>query len=154
MLNPQPFYPKLRLKVDSRQIAGRPPKCMQMYADTHTYTHTHTHILYTLASVCAFFNTFHLFFWLLRGACPCSVNKTCVDPNQSCNCDVKENKWNSDEGYYQEPHSLGITNMYFLQQKDLDDEAQGRITLGPLECVETSELGFGEGEGWSLNTIN
>lgn len=76
----------------------------------------------------------------VRGACPCSVNKTCVDPNQSCNCDVKENKWNSDEGYYQEPHSLGITNMYFLQQKDLDDEAQGRITLGPLECVETSEL--------------
>ncbi|XP_034105245.1 axotactin isoform X1 [Drosophila albomicans] len=73
-----------------------------------------------------------------RGACPCSVNKTCVDPNQSCNCDVKENKWNSDEGYYQEPHSLGITNMYFLQQKDLDDEAQGRITLGPLECVETN----------------
>lgn len=75
-----------------------------------------------------------------RGACPCSVNKTCVDPNQSCNCDVKENKWNSDEGYYQDPHSLGITNMYFLQQKDLDDEAQGRITLGPLECVETSEF--------------
>ncbi|XP_043070141.1 axotactin isoform X1 [Drosophila bipectinata] len=73
-----------------------------------------------------------------RGACPCSVNKTCVDPNQSCNCDVKENKWNSDEGYYQDPHSLGITNMYFLQQKDLDDEAQGRITLGPLECVETN----------------
>ncbi|XP_033242580.1 uncharacterized protein LOC108152614 isoform X2 [Drosophila miranda] len=73
-----------------------------------------------------------------RGACPCSVNKTCVDPNQSCNCDVKENKWNSDEGYYQDPPSLGITNMYFLQQKDLDDEAQGRITLGPLECVETN----------------
>ncbi|KAL9905676.1 axotactin isoform 4-T8 [Glossina fuscipes fuscipes] len=73
-----------------------------------------------------------------RGACPCSVNKTCVDPNQSCNCDVKESKWYSDEGYYIEPHSLGITYMYFLQQKDLDDEAQGRITLGPLECVETN----------------
>ncbi|XP_037944033.1 contactin-associated protein-like 4 isoform X2 [Teleopsis dalmanni] len=73
-----------------------------------------------------------------RGACPCSVNKTCVDPNQSCNCDVKENKWHSDEGYYTEPHSLGITNMFFLQQKDLDEEAQGRITLGPLECVETN----------------
>ncbi|XP_055383495.1 axotactin isoform X2 [Condylostylus longicornis] len=73
-----------------------------------------------------------------RGGCPCSVNKTCTDPNQSCNCDVKENKWNSDEGYYVEPHSLGITNMFFLQQKDLDEEAQGRITLGPLECVETN----------------
>lgn len=97
-----------------------------------TYTH------YSLR----FLIPFILFFSQLgRGACPCSVNKTCVDPNQSCNCDVKENKWNSDEGYYQEPHSLGITNMYFLQQKDLDDEAQGRITLGPLECVETSEWG-------------
>ncbi|XP_055915475.1 axotactin isoform X2 [Eupeodes corollae] len=73
-----------------------------------------------------------------RGACPCSDNKTCVDPNQSCNCDVKENKWHSDEGYYNEPHSLGITNMFFRQQKDLDEEAQGRITLGPLECVETN----------------
>lgn len=28
--------------------------------------------------------------------------------------------------------------MYFLQQKELGDEAKGRITLGPLECVETS----------------
>ncbi|XP_036336765.1 uncharacterized protein LOC118746897 isoform X1 [Rhagoletis pomonella] len=73
-----------------------------------------------------------------RGACPCSINKTCVDPNQSCNCDVKENKWYSDEGYYNEPHSLGITNMYFLQQKDLEEDSQGRITLGPLECVETN----------------
>lgn len=112
-------------------------------------THAHTYIS-TPRCDCAFFNTFHLFFGYFRGACPCSVNKTCVDPNQSCNCDVKENKWNSDEGYYQEPHSLGITNMYFLQQKDLDDEAQGRITLGPLECVETSELGGGR----SPNTIN
>lgn len=74
-----------------------------------------------------------------RGACPCSVDKTCADPNQSCNCDVMENKWYTDEGSYSEPHSLGITNMYFIQQKDLDDEAQGRITLGPLECVETSK---------------
>lgn len=63
-----------------------------------------------------------------------------MDPNQSCNCDVKENKWYSDEGYYNEPHSLGITNMYFLQQKDLEEDSQGRITLGPLECVETSKL--------------
>ncbi|XP_053955451.1 axotactin isoform X1 [Anastrepha ludens] len=73
-----------------------------------------------------------------RGACPCSINKTCVDPNQSCNCDVKENKWYSDEGYYNEPYSLGITDMYFLQQKDLEEDSQGRITLGPLECVETN----------------
>lgn len=28
--------------------------------------------------------------------------------------------------------------MVFLQQQDLKEDALGRITLGPLECVETS----------------
>lgn len=75
-----------------------------------------------------------------RGSCPCGVNRTCVDPSLSCNCDITENKWHSDEGSYIQPHSLGITEMVFLQQKDLDENAQGRITLGPLECVETSKI--------------
>lgn len=30
--------------------------------------------------------------------------------------------------------------MVFLQQQGLPTDAQGRITLGPLECVETSKL--------------
>jgi len=68
------------------------------------------------------------------------VNKTCIESHQSCNCDKTDNKWFSDEGHYTEPRSLGITNMFFLQQKNLDEEAQGRITLGPLECVETSNF--------------
>lgn len=63
-------------------------------------------------------------------------------PDHSCNCDVRENKWFSDEGYYSDPTSLGITKMYFLQQRDLDEEAQARITLGPLECVETNTQKF------------
>lgn len=67
------------------------------------------------------------------------VNRTCVNPLQSCNCDdISEAKWHSDEGYYMTPNSLGITQMVFLQQKDLAADALGRITLGPLECVETS----------------
>ena len=53
-----------------------------------------------------------------------------------------DSKWFSDEGSYQDSQSLGITSMYFLQQKHLDEEAQGRITLGPLECVETSNCLF------------
>ncbi|XP_068984202.1 axotactin isoform X5 [Bombus flavifrons] len=76
-----------------------------------------------------------------RGSCPCGMNRTCVDANLSCNCDVlagTAGKWLSDEGYYERPDSLGITSMVFLQQKDLEDDAQGRITLGPLECVETN----------------
>ncbi|XP_061934180.1 axotactin isoform X2 [Apis cerana] len=75
-----------------------------------------------------------------RGSCPCGMNKTCINPNLSCNCDFTGNgdKWLSDEGYYETPDSLGITGMVFLQQRDLEEDAQGRITLGPLECVETN----------------
>lgn len=62
-----------------------------------------------------------------------------MNPDQSCNCDISEAKWLSDEGYYISPNSLGITQMVFLQQSDLDKDALGRITLGPLECVETSK---------------
>ncbi|XP_034947629.1 uncharacterized protein axo isoform X3 [Chelonus insularis] len=73
-----------------------------------------------------------------RGSCPCGMNRTCVNPDLSCNCDVSAGKWLSDEGYYETPESLGITGMVFLQQKELEEDAQGRITLGPLECVETN----------------
>ncbi|XP_078037835.1 axotactin isoform X3 [Augochlora pura] len=75
-----------------------------------------------------------------RGSCPCGMNRTCVDQNLSCNCDIFDGnvKWLSDEGYYGTPDSLGITGMVFLQQRDLAEDAQGRITLGPLECVETN----------------
>lgn len=68
-----------------------------------------------------------------------AVNRSCVNSEQSCNCDISEAKWLSDEGYYISPESLGITKMVFLQQKDLVEDALGRITLGPLECVETSK---------------
>ncbi|XP_011690893.1 PREDICTED: uncharacterized protein LOC105451879 isoform X4 [Wasmannia auropunctata] len=76
-----------------------------------------------------------------RGSCPCGMNRTCVNSNLSCNCDVSAGnagKWLSDEGHYETPDSLGITGMVFLQQRDLDEDARGRITLGPLECVETN----------------
>ncbi|XP_071631062.1 axotactin isoform X1 [Temnothorax longispinosus] len=76
-----------------------------------------------------------------RGSCPCGMNRTCVNSNLSCNCDVSAGnagKWLSDEGYYETPDSLGITGMVFLQQRDLEEDARGRITLGPLECVETN----------------
>uniref|UniRef100_A0A8D8Y5X7 Contactin-associated protein-like 2 n=1 Tax=Cacopsylla melanoneura TaxID=428564 RepID=A0A8D8Y5X7_9HEMI len=73
-----------------------------------------------------------------RGSCECAVNRTCVNPDQSCNCDASLAKWLSDEGHFKTPHSLGITEMVFIQQKDLVDKSVARITLGPLECVETN----------------
>ncbi|XP_050531839.1 axotactin isoform X2 [Daktulosphaira vitifoliae] len=75
-----------------------------------------------------------------RGSCPCSVNKTCLNRTHSCNCDFLDAKWHSDEGFYQTSKygGLGITKMVFLQQENLQSDALGRITLGPLECVETN----------------
>lgn len=68
------------------------------------------------------------------------VNKTCSNRTHSCNCDFPDAKWNSDEGHYltSKYGGLGITKMVFLQQENLQPDALGRITLGPLECVETS----------------
>lgn len=98
-----------------------------------------------------------------RGSCPCASksqknisperskrplsnlfflpeNKTCINPVHSCNCDdISEAKWHTDEGLYTNQTSLGITEMVFLQQSNLAPDALGRITLGPLECVETSK---------------
>ncbi|KAH1016826.1 hypothetical protein HUJ04_007995 [Dendroctonus ponderosae] len=78
-----------------------------------------------------------------RGTCPCSIGRQCENPTQWCNCDdVSDDKWDTDDGYYTTGDSLGITEMYFLQQPDLPQNALGRITLGPLECVETNTQRF------------
>lgn len=76
-----------------------------------------------------------------RGTCPCSIDRKCENYTHWCNCDdIKDEKWNADEGYYTKTTSLGITEMFFLQQSNLSPKkAIGRITLGPLECVETSK---------------
>lgn len=81
-----------------------------------------------------------LIFWYFRGTCPCSVGKQCNKPTQWCNCDdLDQDKWGTDDGYFTNANSLGITDMVFLQQPYLTPDALGRITLGPLECVETSK---------------
>lgn len=68
------------------------------------------------------------------------VNKTCSNRTHSCNCDFPDAKWHSDEGHYltSKYGGLGIIKMVFLHQENLQSDALGRITLGPLECVETS----------------
>ncbi|XP_065333627.1 axotactin isoform X4 [Cloeon dipterum] len=96
------------------------------------------------------------------GVCPCKVNNSC-DGGNDCNCDSKHSKWLSDEGVFTRPKSLGITEMYFMQQAELDAEGQGRITLGPLECVEantqkyvvtfTSTQSYIEVPGWRTGDL-
>lgn len=45
----------------------------------------------------------------------------------------------SDSGVLTKPEELGITQIFALQQADLAPQAEGRIILGPLECVEASK---------------
>lgn len=87
-------------------------------------------LFFTLIFNLVFYFTYYLFL----------VNKTCSNRTHSCNCDFPDAKWHSDEGHYltSKYGGLGITKMVFLQQEHLELDALGRITLGPLECVETS----------------
>ncbi|XP_046452961.1 uncharacterized protein LOC124200702 isoform X3 [Daphnia pulex] len=72
------------------------------------------------------------------GRCPCSQNQNCKHASVFCNCDADEPRWLSDEGYLTQPEDLGITQIFALQQRRLVPQAEGRITLGPLECVEAN----------------
>jgi len=49
-------------------------------------------------------------------------------------------RWLSDVGYLTKPEDLGITQIFALQQRDLVPQSEGRIFLGPLECVEASKI--------------
>jgi len=72
------------------------------------------------------------------GRCTCSNNKECKYPDVMCNCDADKPRWLSDEGVLTKPEELGITQIFALQQQDLAPQAEGRIILGPLECVEAN----------------
>lgn len=68
--------------------------------------------------------------------CPCSLNQ-CANSSLQCNCDIADARWRVDEGNYTDPLHLGITRIYILQPKNLEPNAEARLTLGPLKCVET-----------------
>ncbi|GIY29013.1 contactin-associated protein like 5-1 [Caerostris darwini] len=69
--------------------------------------------------------------------CTCANTKACANSSLLCNCDIADARWRVDEGQYKNPIHLGITRIYILQPDDLEASAEGRLTLGPLECLET-----------------
>lgn len=71
--------------------------------------------------------------------CKCAETRSCANSSLLCNCDVADPRWRVDEGEYTNPNHLGITRIYILQPEDLEPTAEGRLTLGPLECVETGK---------------
>lgn len=72
--------------------------------------------------------------------CKCAETRSCANASLLCNCDVADSRWRVDEGEYTNPNHLGITRIYILQPDDLESTAEGRLTLGPLECVETGKF--------------
>ena len=65
--------------------------------------------------------------------------QNCQHTSVFCNCDADEPRWLADEGFLTQPEELGITQIFALQQRHLIPQGEGRITLGPLECVEASK---------------
>lgn len=63
-------------------------------------------------------------------------NRNCSNPSKRCNCDAVDQRWRSDEAELHDPKHLGITEMFFLQPNNLANDAEGRITVGPLKCLE------------------
>lgn len=68
--------------------------------------------------------------------CKCGDVGNCSNPRLRCNCDAEDQRWRADEAELHDPEHLGITEMFFLQPENLPNDAEGRITLGPLKCLE------------------
>jgi len=64
--------------------------------------------------------------------CPCSTNKSCVNPKNVCNCDNNGAVWTSDEGYITDKEVLPVTKLKFGDNGDASEI--GFHTLDALEC--------------------
>ena len=67
--------------------------------------------------------------------CKCGLTQSCEKKEKLCNCDSLNNKWTNDSGYIVDKQYLPVTRMQFT------DISKGfaYITLGPLECTESSK---------------
>lgn len=64
--------------------------------------------------------------------CPCSIDKSCVKPAQTCNCDNNGLVWTSDEGYITDRKVLPVIKLKFGDNGDSGEVAYH--VLGALEC--------------------
>lgn len=76
----------------------------------------------------------------VSGACSCSLNKTCIDPSHSCNCDSNKNEWRDDSAQLTDVKDVGVTKLFVLQHKNALPGVEGRISLGPVRCLDSSEF--------------
>merc|ERR1712002_943226 len=64
--------------------------------------------------------------------CPCSIEKSCANPKNTCNCDSNDLVWRSDEGYITDRTVLPVTKLKFGDNGDANEIAYH--TLNALEC--------------------
>ncbi|XP_076329886.1 axotactin isoform X3 [Tachypleus tridentatus] len=70
--------------------------------------------------------------------CKCGEDYSCANSTLKCNCDAGDERWRYDEGTFTKSKDLGITRLYVLQPHDMPSDSEARLTLGPVECVETN----------------
>lgn len=67
--------------------------------------------------------------------CVCGMTKSCVVPNQSCNCDQNNNIWKEDSGFLIDMKSLSVTGLRFGDTTTTHGNNEiGYHTLGKLRC--------------------
>ena len=73
------------------------------------------------------------------GQCKCWSSQNCVDRTKRCNCDSETIGWKHDEGEFTHPKDVGITRMFFLQNKNLKPDSEAHLILGNVSCVNSSQ---------------
>ena len=69
--------------------------------------------------------------------CKCGLTRSCLRRDKLCNCDSLNNQWVEDSGYIENKDLLPITRMHFTSIH----RGFGHVTLGPLECFGSKEIG-------------
>ncbi|XP_033732371.1 uncharacterized protein LOC117321874 [Pecten maximus] len=69
------------------------------------------------------------------GMCPCGLLSRCADPNQSCNCNVKDGEARMDFGAEFDKNNLPITGMHFGDIGTSSNQ-NASYTLSSLKCSQ------------------
>ena len=70
------------------------------------------------------------------GMCACGMTQSCGPAGHTCNCDMNDGVWRTDEGYLTDKDSLPVTQLNF---GDTGGIAEGGYhILGPLICYGTA----------------
>ncbi|XP_036355728.1 contactin-associated protein-like 4 [Octopus sinensis] len=67
------------------------------------------------------------------GACSCSLDYSCSNNYNKCNCDQRQGIWQKDSGVIQDKEQVPITDIYAERHENIP-HGIGTVSLGPLKC--------------------